>query len=181
MRQKLLSLADNFTIKDEQERDVFRVRGKVFRFGDKLSFQNLAGTELVYIEQRILNWSPTYELWREAELLAVVKRALFSFLHRFTVRVPGANDLEAEGDFLDHEYTITRRDRVVATVSKRWFSWADTYGIEIADGEDDVLVLATAVIVGLVARSGHNDAGFSADEADGSDGSDGGDGGDGAD
>ena len=151
MRQKLLSLADNFTIKNEQEQDVFLVKGKLFSFGDKLSFQDLAGNELVFIDQRLLNWSPTYELWRQAELLAVVKRELFSFIHhRFTVDVPGPNDLEAEGDFLDHEYTIMRGGSVVATVSKRWFSWADTYGIEVADGEDDVLLLATAVVVDMV-------------------------------
>ena len=151
MRQKLLSLADNFTIKNEQEQDAFLVKGKLFSFGDKLSFQDLAGNELVFIDQRLLNWSPTYELWKQGELLAVVKRELFSFIHhRFTVDVPGPNDLEAEGDFLDHEYMITRGGSVVATVSKRWFSWADTYGIEVADGEDDVLVLATAVVVDMV-------------------------------
>jgi uncharacterized protein YxjI len=151
MRQKILSLADNFTIKDEQERDVYVVKGKLFSFGDKLSFQDTAGNELVYIDQRLLNWGPTYELWKEAELLAVVKRQLFSFIHhRFTVDVPGPNDLEAEGDFLDHEYTFTRGGSVVATVSKRWFSWTDTYGIEIADGEDPVLVLASAVVVDMV-------------------------------
>jgi uncharacterized protein YxjI len=151
MRQKLLSLSDNFTIKNEQEQDVFLVKGKLFSFGDKLSFQDLSGNELVFIDQRLLNWSPTYELWKGAELLAVVKRELFSFIHhRFTVDVPGPNDLEAEGDFLDHEYTITRGGSVVATVSKRWFSWTDTYGIEVADGEDDVLVLATAVVVDMV-------------------------------
>jgi uncharacterized protein YxjI len=151
MRQKLLSLADNFTIKNEQEQDVFLVKGKLFSFGDKLSFQDLAGNELVFIDQRLLNWSPTYELWKGKELLAVVKRELFSFIHhRFTVDVPGPNDLEAEGDFLDHEYTITRGGSVAATVSKRWFSWTDTYGIEVADREDDVLLLATAVVVDMV-------------------------------
>ena len=151
MRQKLLSLADNFTIKNEREQDVFLVKGKVFSFGDKLSFQDLAGNELVFIDQRLLNWSPTYELWKGDELLAVVKRELFSFIHhRFTVDVPGPNDLEAEGDFLDHEYMITRGGSVVATVSKRWFSWTDTYGVEVADGEDDVLLLATAVVVDMV-------------------------------
>ncbi len=156
MRQKILSLADNFTIKDEQERDVYLVKGKLFSFGDKLSFQDTAGNELVYIDQRLLNWGPTYELWRGAELLAVVKRQLFSFVHhRFTVDVPGPNDLEAEGDFLDHEYTFTRGENVVASVSKRWFSWTDTYGIEVADGEDPVLVLASAVVVDMVCHD-HN-------------------------
>jgi uncharacterized protein YxjI len=154
MRQKILSLADSFTIKDENDEDAFQVKGKLFSFGDKLSFQDLAGNELVYIDQRLLNWSPTYELWRGDDLLAVVKRELFSFIHhRFTVDVPGPDDLEAEGDFLDHEYTFTRGDSVVATVSKKWFSWSDTYGIEIADGEDPVLVLASAVVVDMVCHS----------------------------
>jgi uncharacterized protein YxjI len=154
MRQKLLSLADNFTIKDENDRDAYLVKGKFFSFGDKLSFQDTSGNELVYIDQRLLNWSPTYELWRGAELLAVVKRQLFSFIHhRFTVDVPGPEDLESEGDFLDHEYTFTRGGRVVATVSKRWFTFADTYGIEIEEGEDPVLILASAVVVDMVCHS----------------------------
>ena len=151
MSQKFFSLADSFTIRDENERDVFLVKGKVFSFGDKLSFQDMDGNELVYIDQRLLNWSPTYELWRGGDLLAVVKRELFSFIHhRFTVDVPGPDDLEAEGDFLDHEYTFTRGDSVVATVSKKWFSWTDTYGIDVADGEDPVLILASAVVVDMV-------------------------------
>jgi uncharacterized protein YxjI len=65
------------------------------------------------------------------------------------VDVPGPDDLEAEGDFLDHEYSFTRGGRLVATVSKRWFSWTDTYGIDITSGEDDVLILASAVVVDM--------------------------------
>src|SRR3954471_9179303 len=114
MRQKLLSLADSFTIKDENERDVYFVKGKLFTFGNKLSFQDTAGNELVYIDQRLLNWGPTYELRRGADLVAGVKRQLVVFIHRrFTVDVPGPDDLEAEGDFLDHEYSFTRGDRVI--------------------------------------------------------------------
>src|ERR1700693_2178581 len=150
MRQKLLSLADSFTIKDENERDAYVVKGKLFSFGDKLSFQDTSGNELVYIDQRLLNWGPTYELWRETDLLAVVKRQLFSFIHhRFTVDVPGPDDLEAEGDFLDHEYTFARGSRQIASVSKQWFSWTDTYGVDIAANEDDLLILACTVVVDM--------------------------------
>ena len=150
MRQKLLSWGDDFTIKDEQGKDAFFVDGKALSFGDKLSFQDMAGKELVHIEQKLLNWSPTYELWRGDQMLAHVKRELFSFIHhRFTVDVPGPDDLEAEGDFLDHEYAFTRGGKVVATVSKKWFSWTDTYGVEIDDKEDSVLILASAVVVDM--------------------------------
>ena len=55
---------------------------------------------------------------------------------------------------MDHEYAFRRGDRVVATVSKRWFSWSDTYGIDIAEGEDDVLILASAVVIDQICHEG---------------------------
>jgi len=159
LRQKILSFGDDFTIRDEAGNDAFVVDGKAFSFGDKLSFQDTAGRELAFIKQKLFNFSPTYEIWRGGELAAVVKRELFSFFHhRFTVDVPGPDDLEAEGDFTDHEYEFRRGGRVVAVVSKRWFSWTDTYGIDVDDGEDDVLVLASAVVVDLAC---HGDEGHS--------------------
>ena len=75
---------------------------------------------------------------------------LFTFLRcAFTVDVPGPGDLEARGSLLDHEYTFQRGDQTVATVSKRWFSLSDSYGIDIADGENVVLILASAVVIDL--------------------------------
>ena len=83
--------------------------------------------------------------------MAVVKKKLFTlFRCRFTVDVPGPDDLEAVGDFLDHEYRLERQGRTVAEVSKRWFRWTDTYGVDISPGENDLLILATAVVIDLV-------------------------------
>ena len=148
MKQKLLSWGDDFYIRDDQGRDAFFVDGKAFSFGDKLSFQDLAGHELAFIKQKVFALGATYEIYRNGEIAAVVKKALFTPIHhRFSVDVPGPDDLEAKGDFLDHEYEFRRGDRLVATVSKRWLTFADTYGIDIADGEDDVLILASAVVV----------------------------------
>ncbi|MEO7456351.1 MAG: LURP-one-related family protein [Gemmatimonadaceae bacterium] len=148
LKQKLFSWGDDYYIKDADERDVYFVDGKGFSLGDQLSFQDLERNELAFIKQRLLAWGATYEIHRDGELAAVVKKELFALLHhRFTVDVPGTNDLEAEGDFTDHEYSFTRNGRTVATVSKRWFSWTDTYGIDIEDGEDQVLILASAVVV----------------------------------
>ena len=41
----------------------------------------------------------------------------------------------------------------MAQVSKRWFSWTDTYGVDIGDGEDDVLILASAVVIDMVCHA----------------------------
>jgi uncharacterized protein YxjI len=154
MRQKLFSWGDDFTIKDDAGNDVFFVDGKAFSIGDKLSFQDMQGSELAFIRQRLLAWGPTYEVYRGGTLAATVKKQLFTFFTcRFTVDVPGPDDLEAAGDFLDHEYEFRRGGRAVATVSKRWFSWTDTYGVDIADREDDVLILAATVVIDMVCHA----------------------------
>ena len=148
LKQKLLSWGDDYYIRDSDDREMYFVDGKAISWGGRLSFKDMEGRELAFIKQKLLKLSPTYEIYRDGELAAVVKKELFALLHhRFTVDVPGPNDLEARGDFLDHEYVFTRGDREVASVSKRWFSFADTYGVDIAEGEDDVLILASAVVV----------------------------------
>ena len=148
MKQKLLSFGDDFFIKDESGRDIYFVDGKAFSFGDQLSFQDLERNELAFIKQRVLSWSKTYEIVRDGQVAAVVQKHLFALIHhRFTVDVPGPDDLEAEGNFTDHEYVFRRGAATVATVSKKWFSWTDTYGVEVAPGEDPVLILASAVVV----------------------------------
>jgi uncharacterized protein YxjI len=150
LRQKLLSFGDDFTIRDDAGNDAYFVDGKAFSIGDQLSLRDMAGNELAFIKQKIFSLGPTYEIHRNGEVAAVVKRHLFSFIHhRFTVDVPGPDDLEAEGSFTDHEYSFTRGGRAVAQVSKQWFSWSDTYGVDVADGEDDVLILASAVVVDM--------------------------------
>lgn len=150
MRQKLLSWGDDFVIRDEGGRDVFFVDGKAFSLGNQLSFQDMQGNELAFIRQKLLAWGPTYEIYGRGQLRAVVTKAIFTlFQCSFSVDVPGLDDLEAKGDFTDHEYTFERGGRAVATVSKRWFAWTDTYGVEIAEGEDDILILASTVVIDM--------------------------------
>lgn len=157
MKQKWLSLGNDFYIQDEAGNDVFFVDGRVFSIGDKLSLQDTHGNELAFISQRLLAWGPTYEVYYGGQLYATVKKKLFTFLKcKFEVDIPGPDDLDAEGDFLDHEYTFSRHGQVVAAVSKRWFSWTDTYGIDVCKGEDDVLILASAVVIDLVCHD-HDD------------------------
>jgi uncharacterized protein YxjI len=150
MRQKIFAFGDDFVIKDEAGNDQFLVDGKVFTIGHKLSFQDMQGNELAFIRQKLLSWGPTYEITRGGQLVAVVKKHLFTVLRcKFSVDVPGPNDYEAQGNLTEHEYEFRRGDSVVARVSKRWFAMADTYGVEVADHEDPILLLASTVVIDL--------------------------------
>jgi len=153
MRERILSWGDDFTIKDEAGREAFYVDGKVFSFGDKLSFKDRDGQEVALIDQKLLSFGAQYEIARGGTTVAVVKKHLFTlFRARFTVDVPGPDDLEAKGNFLEHEYVFERDGRDVARISKKWLSLSDSYAIDINEGEDDVVILAAAVVIDLVSH-----------------------------
>lgn len=155
LKQKLFSFGDDFTIKDEAGNAVFQVDGKAFKvLREKLAFEDLQGHELAFIRERLIALTPSYEILRGGECVAVVKKDLINlFRCGFTVDVPGPDDLEAQGSLLDHEYTFTRGSRTVATVSKKWFSFTDTYGVEIEPAEDPVLILASTVIIDMICHA----------------------------
>jgi uncharacterized protein YxjI len=61
-----------------------------------------------------------------------------------------------QGNILDHEYSISERRNKIAEVSKAWFSLTDTYGVEIDDGQNDILILATAIAIDMMAHDDDN-------------------------
>lgn len=157
LKQKFFSFTDSFTIRDEEERDVYSVSGQLFSFGHKLSFCDMSGRELVFIKQRLMTFSPTYEIHVNDQLYAIIKKELFTFFRcKFNIEVIGGMPLEVEGDFLDHEYEVLTQGRSIARVSKEWFTFSDTYGIDTAPGQNDILLLSLSVAIDLMCHDNKN-------------------------
>lgn len=152
MKQKMWTLDDRFVITDETRTPVFYVKGKVFSVGDKLSFRDINGNELAYISQKVFSFRPRYKIYRDKQLIAVVVKKLVFFKDKYIVNIPGPDNYKVAGNFGNYEYTFTRDGRKIASVSKKFFSWSDTYGIAIAPGEDDILILAAVVVIDMVSH-----------------------------
>ena len=154
MRQKLLAFGDDFYIEDERGQKVFKVDGKVLRVRDTLVFKDMAGNKLCQIQERMVRVKDTMDIeGPDGRTLATVKKALITPLRdRWTVRIKGGPDLEVQGNILDHEYRIGEGRQKVGKVSKKWFRVRDTYGVEIAEGQDDILILAATVAIDMMAH-----------------------------
>ena len=154
MRQKLLAFGDDFYIENEQGQKVFKVDGKVLRVRDTLVFKDMQGNKLCQIQERMLRVKDTMDIeGPDGRTLATVKKALITPLRdRWTVKIKGGPDLEVQGNILDHEYRIGEGRQKVGEVSKKWFRVRDTYGVEVAEGQDDVLILAVTVAIDAMAH-----------------------------
>ena len=148
LREKLLSLGDDFWIENDRGERVFKVDDKVLRARDTVVIKDADGNELLKLQKRLLRARDTMAIERGGDKVATVKKAMITPVRdRFTVDVEGGGDLLVEGNILDHEYQITQGGIPVANISKRWFRVRDSYGVAVAPGQNDALVLAVTVCI----------------------------------
>ncbi len=154
MRQKLVSIGDDYWIEDESGNRVFRVDGKALRLRDTLDIEDTQGNKVCRIQTRVLHIRDSMAIEDpNGERLALVHKALISPLReRWKVDLAGDQEWKVQGNIVDHEYEIEDDGRKIAEVSKKWFRVRDTYGVEIAPEQNPVLVLAVTVAVDTMAH-----------------------------
>jgi uncharacterized protein YxjI len=149
MRQRMISIGDDYVIENDRGERVFKLDGKALRIRKTIRFEDMDGRELAKIQERMLHIKDTMEIeGPDGNRIALVKKAMITPLReRWVAKVEDGPDLHTKGNIVDHEYKIERGGDKVAEVSKRWFRIRDTYGIEIAAGQDEALILAATVCI----------------------------------
>jgi uncharacterized protein YxjI len=147
INKHVFSLADKYDITDDQDNPVFRVQGHLFTLGNKLDLLDMAGNEVARIQQRVLSLVSEYDILQGDQVMAVVKKQLFSLFHpRFTVEGPGGT-YDMEGDWLHWNYEVRAGGQTVAEISQRFSLFQDRYGMEIIDGADVPLLVCLAIVI----------------------------------
>ena len=156
MRQKVFALGQDFYIENEAGQKVFKVDGKVLRVRDTLKFKDMQGNTLCQIQQKVARIKDTMDVDSpDGVKVAAVKKAIITPVRdRWTVKIGDGPNLDVQGNILDHEYKIGESRTKVAEVSKKWFRVRDSYGVEVAPGQNDVVILAVTVVVDMMAHEG---------------------------
>ncbi|WP_461206177.1 LURP-one-related/scramblase family protein [Clostridium sp. DL1XJH146] len=155
IREKIFSFGDNFTVKDEDDRDIFKVKGKVFAIGDKLRLYDMQEKEISYIEQKVLRLLPEYNIYMNGMSVAKVKKQISFFKAKFNIE-SSFGDYSVEGDVFSHEFNVLRNGTVVARVSKKWFSLSDTYSVDVSDSENQGFMVSLVIVIDQVIHDDEN-------------------------
>lgn len=154
LRRQLLAIGEDFWVQNAQGENVYRLDGKVLTLTKTFVLEDTGGNELARMRAEMLTLRKTMDVERGGQVVATVRKALINFLGQsFTVDVAGGGELHAHGDVLNHEFQISAGDAVVATVSKQWFASELMYGIAIAPGQDEVLMLCVAIAIDEMSES----------------------------
>jgi uncharacterized protein YxjI len=146
MQTRLLSIGDDYWIEDESGQRVFLVDGKAMRIRDTWILKDAGGQQVAEIKEKAVSIRDKVKIELDGREATVTKRVV-GIRDHFKIEVDGESDLKAHGNVVEHEYEIERDDHKVAEVSKRWFRVRDTYGVEVEDGVDPVLILSITVAI----------------------------------
>jgi uncharacterized protein YxjI len=135
MREKMFAIGDDFWIEDEDGDKVYKANGKALRVRKTFILEDRDGNERAHVQDRI------------AHVLATVHKRIVGIRDRFTIELEEGGELSAKGNVLEHNFEIKRDDDVIANVSKKWVRVRETYGVEIAPGEDETFLLACVVAI----------------------------------
>lgn len=153
VHEALVHLADEFWIDDEQGEHVYKVNGKLLTPFNTLDMVDMQGNVLVKLRGSVLAIGGEIKLERAGQPDIAVKKSLISFMRdHLTMSAEGGGAWDIKGDLLNHEYVFSSGNEQVAVVSRQWFRLSDTYGVEIAAGADDALILAATIAVDLLCR-----------------------------
>ncbi len=146
IREKIVSIGDDFWITDEQGNKVFLVDGKALRLRQTLELKDASGAVVATVRKKLMAMRETMEIERDGAVVATVHKAIFSPLHhRSDIDLSDGSQLEAVGNIIDKEFEIRSGGQVLARISRAWFTLRDTYGVDVAAGQDDALLLSVAV------------------------------------
>jgi len=153
MREKMVSIGDDFWIEDDQGNKVYKVDGKALRVRNTLIFEDTNGNKLVQIQERKLRVKDSMEIDdANGNRVALVQKAVVTPVrNRFSIKLENGPDLDIKGNIVDHEYSIEDGGHTVAQVSKKWFRVRDTYGVQIEPGQNDIVILAATVCLDQMA------------------------------
>ncbi len=149
IKEKVFSWGDKFTVKDEAGRDKYVVEGEVFSWGKKLHVYDMNGCEVAFIKQEVWSWMPRYYVFCGDRQVAEIKKE-FTFFPKYSIDGLG---WQIDGQFMAHDFEITRNGQRIVTITKEWMTWGDSYELDIANPADEIVALAVVLTIDCVMES----------------------------
>lgn len=147
IKQKVFSLSGKFTVKDQQEKDVYFVEGSFMKVPKTFSIMNTLREEVALITKKVFSFLPTFFVEVNGREVLTIKKEFSFFKPRYTIDSAG---IEVHGNWWDMDFQVLQNGEAVGTVNKEWFTWGDSYKVEILNEELETIIIALVVAIDCV-------------------------------
>lgn len=143
-KQRFFSWLDSYDIFDEAGNTLYTVKGQL-AWGHCFRIFDAAGNDVGKVKQRILTFLPCFDIYQGDVMIGSIRRELSLFRPRYHI---DCNGWYVEGNFFEWDYRVLGADgRPVATVTKEFFNWTDTYSIDVVYPADALRALMLVLAI----------------------------------
>lgn len=147
IKQKVLSLSGKFTVKDQQEKDIYYVEGSFMQIPKTYSIMNSTREEVALITKKMFSFLPKFFVEVNGQEVLTIKKE-FTFLKaRYSIDAAG---IEVHGNWWEMDFQVLQNGVVIGNVSKEWFTWGDSYKVQILNEEMETIMIALVVAIDCV-------------------------------
>lgn len=147
IKQKVFSLGAKFTVKDQEEKDVYYVEGSFMQIPKTFSIMNIAREEVALITKKVFSFLPKFFVEVNGQEVLTIRKEFSFFKARYTI---DAAAIEVHGNWWNMDFQVIQHGEVVGKVSKEWFTWGDSYKVQILNEEMETIIIALVVAIDCV-------------------------------
>lgn len=143
IKQSVFSLGEHFEVRNEYNELVYTVKGSFFEIPKNFKISDANGTEVATIASQLFRLLSRYTIETRHESVEL-KRNFTFFSHRFELV---NTDWSLQGDFFSHNYQVVNGATPIMSIRKHWFTWGDSYELDVRDDKDALLCLCIVIAV----------------------------------
>lgn len=143
IKQSVFSLTDRFTIKDQYGVDVYTVEGSFFKIPKEFTIYNMDGRPVVFIKKQLFRFMSHFDIEIAGHHVTVKQN--FTFFRR-SISMENIQ-WTLEGDLWGYNYSLVEGNRYIMSLKKHWFTWGDSYELDIENENEAPLCIAIAIVI----------------------------------
>ena len=147
IRNKWISLRGSSTVKDLNENDVLRVKGKFWTFTRKKFVQDLDGNLLYTVRNKFWTFfvKKAFVYDKDGNQVAFLRRKFWSVHDRYFIQTK-YGDMEISGNILGFNYRMYLNGEEVGHISRK-ISLRDSFVLDVYKDEDIAFFVALVIAI----------------------------------
>jgi len=144
IKEKRFSWRDQLIVRDEQNELVYKIKSERISIGDKVHIYDHNEEEILSIEEKKIGFAPKYSIYQNGEKIAAVKQTKNLVASDYEIEKV---NWKIKGDVEEEDYEIKAGFNKIASFKKKWFSYGDSYVLDIKEEKDALLTLGIVIAI----------------------------------
>lgn len=146
LKGDFFSLSNPWRITDINDHVLYEVERNWLSPWYEFSLNDAEGRRLAFISQKEWTFTPRFLIYLDDKVRGEVVKKVHLLKEKYVLRTPGGDEYEIKSHMLLDRFDVTRNGRRAAVIQRFYSFLNECVGIEVAAGEDDMMILISALV-----------------------------------